>query len=757
MAEPAFQEPYASPDPRLAGITVRTVGKPSEDPFAAHFGDKPPEQAAPLAPAGTTNYDHAFSDKPPVEANPQPAREVSGAESAVKGIGNALTFGASPAIAGLAEASGIPSTATNPDEIDLNPVRPIVGAAKLLHGWLSDHPDPEVKSAYERGRLAQLNDEQLAQEQHPAAYIAGQLGGALLTPMGAAGGAATTAGKIGRSILAGTTGGGLYGAGDAVGHGQDLGTVAKEGAKGAVTGAAFGTAAGAGGHVIGQGFDKVASIARGTRDVDAEAGRRVVDALRSDMESQGPQMGRAEIDAANQAGTPRAIVDTGGERTRALARSSANTSPEGRQALTELTQNRFEDQAPRVAGFIRRVTGGVNADADNEILKTAARASNKPAYARAYAAGDRDIWSPELERLTGAPSVVQAMRAAVNKWKDWQIVDGFGAMNPGATHGAGGLIKFQARAGVPTFPNIQFWDYTARHLADKAEAARRAGKTQLAAQIGGLERLLKVELDKTVPAYGQARKGAAAFFGAEDALEAGQKFVMSNANINEARRAISKMSSAERELFARGFASDLADKIERTGDNRNVLNSVFLNNGPARQKINIALGAQRADQLEALLRAEHVIDEARKALGNSTTMRQMAEAGLAGGGAVAAFEGLKEHDFNPVHILTAALTFGAIRHGAKVVDSRVARRVGEMLASNDPSVLAKGAKIVASSPGYLDAIRRATAAGVRIGAYDIGPENAAAGAATLGQRILKGPDPEHPDHTPENPYDLPMQ
>jgi hypothetical protein len=753
MAEPAFQEPYASADPRLAGITVRTVGKPSEDPFAAHFGDKPPEQAAPLAPVDTANYDHAFSDKPPVEANPQPAREVSGAESAVKGIGNALTFGASPAIAGLAEASGMPSAATNPDEIDLNPVRPIVGAAKLLHGWLSDHPDPEVKSAYERGRLAQLNDEQLAQEQHPAAYIAGQLGGALLTPMGAAGGAATTAGKIGRSIAAGGIGGSLYGAGGAVSEGKAPGDIALEAGKGGLTGLAFGAAAGAGGHVIGQGFDKVASIARGTRDVDAEAGRRVVDALRSDMESHGPQMGRAEIDAANQAGTPRAIVDTGGERTRALARSSANTSPEGRQALTELTQNRFEDQAPRVGGFIRRITGGANADADNQVLQAAAKQANKPAYAKAYAKGAGGIWHQGLSQLLKSPDFQAAARDATRTGANKAAAQGFTPVKNPFTFGADGSVSLAGNAR----PNLQFWDAVKQNLDDKIGAAMRAGEKGQAGDLLALKSQLVGHLDAAVPEYKAARQGAAAFFGAEDALEAGQKFVMSNANINEARRAISKMSSAERELFARGFASDLADKIERTGDNRNVLNSVFLNNGPARQKINIALGAQRADQLEALLRAEHVIDEARKALGNSTTMRQMAEAGLAGGGAVAAFEGLKEHDFNPVHILTAALTFGAIRHGAKVVDSRVARRVGEMLASNDPSVLAKGAKIVASSPGYLDAIRRATAAGVRIGAFDIGPENAAAGAATFAQRILKGPDPEHPDHTPENPYDLPMQ
>jgi hypothetical protein len=746
--------PYTGPN---LGPLRPLSGSDIADPFAQHFGDAPPADVksdAKAAKDDSANYDHAFSDKPPTDQSDQPApREVDRAESAVKGLGNALTFGASPAIAGLAEASGIPSAATNPDEIDLNPVRPIVGAAKLLHNYLSDHPDPEVQAAYDRGRKSQVNDEQLAQEQHPAAYIAGQLGGALLVPMGAAGEAAGLAARTGRSLVAGGVGGGLYGAGDAVGHGQDAATALKEAGKGALTGAAFGGIAGAGGHVIGQGIDKGVSIARGTRDVDAEAGRRVVDALTSDMESQGPQLSRPQIAAANAAGTPRAIVDTGGERTRALARSSANTSPEGRQALTELTQNRFEDQAPRVGGFIRRITGGANADADTQVLQNAAKIANKPAYAKAYAKGAPGIWHQGLAQLLKSPDFQVAARDATRTGANKAAAQGFTPVKNPFAFGANGQVSLAGNAR----PNLQFWDAVKQNLDDKIGAAMRAGEKGHAADLLALKNQLVSHLDAAVPEYKAARQGAAAFFGAEDALEAGQKFVMSNANINEARRAISKMSGPEKELFARGFASDLADKIERTGDNRNVLNSIFLNNGPARQKINIALGAARADQLEALLRAEHVVDQARKALGNSTTARQLAESGLAGGGAVAAFEGLKEHDFNPVHVLTAALTFGAIRHGAKVIDGRVARRVGEMLASSDASVLQKGIKIVATTPAYLDALRRATAAGVRIGAQDIGFDNAAAGAATLGQRILRGPDPEAPDHTPENPYDLPMQ
>jgi hypothetical protein len=632
-----------------------------------------------------------------------------------------------------------------------------------------------------------------------------------------------------------------------------------------LTGAAFGGGGAAAGQVAGKVGSKVASIVRGSQDTDTEASRRVVNALTSDLQSQGPSMGPDEIAAANAAGTPRMLVDAGGERTRALARSAANTSPEARQALTESTSNRFETQTPRIAGFVRRLTGGApapaapepqavrigrtirgltggaDAAADLETLQTAARRANRPAYQRAYQAGDREIWSPELERLTSAPSIRQAMTAAVNKWKDWQVVDGFGGVNPGATVAHGGQLNIaRGRFGVPTFPNIQFWDYTARNIADKAEAARRAGRMQLAAQLGGLERQLKEELDRQVPEYRTARRGAAQFFGAGDALEAGRmfaasnadigqarlalgrmsaperelfargyssaladqverhtgavldsptfatpagrqklemslggarvraldtalapdrlfhsfegattaaeagsNFVMSNAGMAQARQALSQMTPADRELFARGFASNLADKIERTGDRRNVINSIFLGSVAARQKIALALGPNRARMLEAMLRAETIVDEARKALGNSSTARQLGEMGLAGG-AVATFEGLKEHDFNPAHIIAAALTYGAVRHGAKIIDEKVARRVGEMLASDDPAVLTKGIQVATSSPVIFDALRRATASSSRVAAHDIGGRNAAAaivgGAQNLGSALTPEKD-----------------
>src|SRR5258708_30802690 len=170
-----------------------------------------------------------------------------------------------------------------------------------------------------------------------------------------------------------------------------------------------------------------------------------------------------------------------------------------------------------------------------------------------------------------------------------------------------------------------------------ARAATGAGGNEEAGSLNGLRRSLLSELDAANPAFAGARQGAAQFFGAENALEAGQNFVRSSANIQEAQRALARMRPAERELFARGYASNLADAVERSGDNRNVLNAAFFNNGAARSRTLMSLGPDRAAPLEALLRAERLVDRSRTALGNSTTARPLHEMGLAGGpGAVAA-------------------------------------------------------------------------------------------------------------------------
>jgi hypothetical protein len=387
--------------------------------------------------------------------------------------------------------------------------------------------------------------------------------------------AATVPARLGHAALTGAGYGALAGAGE----GEGLKGAAIGAGEGAVTGAALGTLGAGAMEALRPVGQRVMAAARGIYDPDAEAARRVAQHVVSDWQRTGPALTAEEIAAANAAGTPRALIDTAGESTRALGRSAANSSPAARDALTTMTQERFEQQAPRIAGFVRQMTGGGDTVADLEAIQAAARRANRPAYAQAYRDGAIPLWDDGFRDLTAAPVVRQAMRQAVATGANKAAAEGFRPPNPPFRFNEDGT--FEPVPGV--HPTLQYWDSVKRNLDDRVNALARSGEREAANDARALRSLLVQRLDDAVPSYASARRGAAAFFGAENALEAGQNFMRSTASIPEAQRALARMSAPERALFARGYAADLADAIARSGDNRNVLNSVFLNN-PAGRK-----------------------------------------------------------------------------------------------------------------------------------------------------------------------------
>lgn len=208
-------------------ISVRPYRAPPPDPYADLPDYTPPK-------SGATSAD-PYADLPDYEPKPPP-RQVGMGEATVSGLTDMFGFGLAPVLQGLSEVS----KTVHPDLND-----PIVGAGKLIASHFSEHPDPEVAKAYERGRKKAVEDKKLAEEQHPLAFLAGQIGGAVLGPsMGAlkTGSAAARALSAGR---AGATQGGLYGSGEAIGEGKDIPEIASRGASGAAIGGATGGIIGA--------------------------------------------------------------------------------------------------------------------------------------------------------------------------------------------------------------------------------------------------------------------------------------------------------------------------------------------------------------------------------------------------------------------------------------------------------------------------------------------------------------------------------
>jgi hypothetical protein len=138
------------------------------------------------------------------------------------------------------------------------------------------------------------------------------------------------------------------------------------------------------------------------------------------------------------------------------------------------------------------------------------------------------------------------------------------------------------------------------------------------------------------------------------------------------------------------------------------------------------------------------MDGARQAMGNSTTARQLIEAGLAGGAAGAIYGG----GWDPSSIgqgmaYAAGSRLGAsklmseevkvgLKHMIGKVDARTARRVAELLTSDDPRLLREGYQMAAKSNAIMQGLQNLAR---RVG---VTGQTAASGPAAQGMKTISG-------------------
>lgn len=636
-------------------------------------------------------------------------KSLSRPESFALGMYQGATANFGDEIAGANAAGGAVSKAVGAIPV-LGPlVAPAIGAARVGYEAATGSPG-EGTAAYEQARDKVREQTKEAETQFPGTALAGNIIGALPAPVGGLLNGATLPARMARSGVVSGAYGGLSGAGE----GENLTDRATRAGTGLGIGSVLGIAAPvAVGAVqkLGEGAAYLArpitEAIRGSTNPEAQAAVNVLAAHARDAKVGRSGLSDAEMQAAELAGQPVANVDRGGAATLSLARSSANTSPEARAALEALSEDRLAGQKPRAVQWVNETFGFPDSPKTLEAIETAATKENGRNYLIARRDGAHGLWSPELERLTSSPDVVAAMKDAATKGKSRAVLEGYGGFNPGVTVDNGGIVTFQKGPnGVPTYPNLQFWDYTKRAIDDAARVADRTGRTDEARVLGGLARQLRGELDNLVPTYADARAGAAKWFGAESALEAGGKFAtmggLDAMKLAQARGELEKMGPANRKLFEIGFVGNLISKIETLRDGQDIVKNIF-NSEFARKQIAMAVGPERAKELEAYLLRERAMNGLRAALGNSTTARQLAELGMAGAtnpytlaGATAGATSYLSGNVGPGDALAGAMAFAA-RKGKIKIDEKVAQRVGEMLSSDDQGVLRKGLGMVARS------------------------------------------------------------
>lgn len=470
---------------------------------------------------------------------------------------------------------------------------------------------------------AALEQERARDAQIPGAIkypgeIAGAVGSTVLAAPAVAAGAAraglTALPKTAQFAGVGAAEGALMGSGQAE-EGERL--------EGAATGAVVGAPVGAAAPHVAGGiaglFNRIRGAFSPQRNVAADLGRAIV------RDKTTPEaLGQAAQDVAQTRPGTATLADAGGENVRGLVERVAQTPGAGRTQVVPRLTERQKNQASRLTKDLSTLTGTKRSafKAQQEVIAERAAAA-KPLYEQAYEAGDRSIWSPELERLTGAAPVARAMRQAVSRWQTNAIADGYGAMKPRAMVENGNL-RFQS-GGPPAFPNIQFWDYTKQALDDTI-AATKNKQPSAARALTKIAQQLRQELDKAVPEYAAARDAWAGPSAYLDAIEEGRNILSRNMSSEEMRGAFDALTQAEKEAFRTGAISAVFSRI---GNNAAKLPDItgVLRSPEMRAKIATIMPSEEAAN-EWMKRLDFEVGSSeltRQSLGNSATARRLAE------------------------------------------------------------------------------------------------------------------------------------
>lgn len=523
------------------------------------------------------------------------------------------------------------------------------------------------------------------------------------------------------------------------------------GAAGPVIGKGVGMAVDAAGNAIGKTAQRVGAVFNPATAQDI-GNAAVAKAAVGDIASGQPFLNSFDEADAAANGQPLANIDRYGEGVRTLGRAAGNLSPDAKATLTNMTVPRQADTNQRAMAFIQGQFGDTNSYAAQQGLQNAARAANKPAYLAAYndpAAGA--VFNDDLAQLMQSKAVRDAVRGATSTASNDAALNGFQAVkNPFRFNSDGSYTLAKQADGSTAVPSLQFWDYVQRNLGDNASAATRAGNPAKAGQIGALRTQLNGILDQTVPAFQQARQGAAGFFNAQDALEAGKNFTsMPLSQIQGAQEAFNGMTKPEQKLFQTGVGSSLIDKVGQVTQNRaSVIDNIF-NTPQAKAQIQMALGDKGTQQMETFLRLEHVMQQSNTAVArnSSTAAQQAAMAALAVGsgyaGGVGSGGGFNPLAWKPANLGSAAGFAAAGRLGARYLNSKVSDSVmtsiAQTLASRDPAAIQELIRNSVRSPQSMSAIKA-----IERGMQNM-VEGASAGAPAVVPNLAPGPGgPEAP-------------
>ncbi len=383
-------------------------------------------------------------------------------------------------------------------------------------------------AGYERGKQKVRQAGKDFADDNPVLSPALELGAGILAPgFGAAGfikGAASTAGKIGRSAAAGAGLGGASGAAYSTEGNRTAGA-----ATGAALGGVLGGTLASAGKVLGGAANQL-----GLRSEKASRKLGLQNAVRS-LQDDGVDASSLvdNADEAVQLGVPTKAYDLGGDQSLRTARAAEAVSGGMRQGLVE----RQAGQGDRIFDHAEKALGVKGRDLHEVSQEVTKRARQKadPLYEAARNHGP--LQSQRLEELLQRP----ALQKALAKGRTKAIDEGEALGDP---------------------VDIRVIDYAKRALDDRISKAIRAGAKDDVRILTKLKREMLDIVDEEVPVYGEARKAWGGEKNYEKAVTMGARvFSASKRPDASIAKRLAALSDTDKDGFRIGVLGAIRDVI----------------------------------------------------------------------------------------------------------------------------------------------------------------------------------------------------
>ncbi len=382
----------------------------------------------------------------------------------------------------------------------------------------------------------------------------------------------TKLGPLAKSVA----GGGLAGAMQPVGEGEDFGEgKTRQIEEGMALGYGFSVA----GKAASKGMEAFGDyLARNHPEVVMDrAVQTVLRRIQQDSRSGGPTAKDALdlVTAANAAGKPMALADVGGKNVRRLGGNVYRQGGESANVAEGFLTKRDEGAAQRLSQDIQKyVSGGPTAFQATEALLQSRSAAARPLYSETDKL--QGIWSPRLAQFLDDPDIKAAMARGYKIERLTSLAENR-AFNPtmmGVDVDAEGNIKLLKT------PNMRVLDMAKQGL-DAQIADQRDPLTGRLSSMGvaldKARRAYVTELDALDKSgvYKKAREAWGGYSASLDALRLG-KSVFSNSP-EENAAAVAKLSPGDREFHNMGVADTIKEKLAKTGLNSDEAKSIIKN------------------------------------------------------------------------------------------------------------------------------------------------------------------------------------